>query len=94
MSNSEIPLRYGCNPHQGGARASVDGDMPLKVLNGSPGFINLLDALNACQLVAELRQALDLPAAASFKHVCPSGAAVAAPMSPEAAQAGTGLYGG
>jgi AICAR transformylase/IMP cyclohydrolase PurH len=87
MSNSEIELRYGCNPHQGGARVYVEGDMPLRVLNGAPGFINLLDALNAWQLVQELKQALDLPAAASFKHVCPSGAAVAASMSPETAQA-------
>ncbi|MFQ5809195.1 MAG: phosphoribosylaminoimidazolecarboxamide formyltransferase [Armatimonadota bacterium] len=87
MSNSGIQLRYGCNPHQGSARAYAEGEMPLRVLNGAPGYINLLDALNAWQLVQELRQALDLPAATSFKHVCPSGAAVAAPMSPETAQA-------
>lgn len=87
MANSEIPLRYGCNPHQGAARAYIEGEMPLQVLNGAPGFINLLDALNSWQLVRELKAALELPAAASFKHVCPSGAAVAAPMSPETAQA-------
>ena len=87
MSNSEIKLRYGCNPHQASARAYIEGEMPLQVLNGAPGFINLLDALNSWQLVRELKAALDLPAAASFKHVCPSGAAVAAPMSPETVQA-------
>ena len=87
MATSAIPLRYGCNPHQGAARAYIDGEMPLRVLNGAPGFINLLDALNAWQLVKELREALHLPAAASFKHVCPSGAAVAAPMTPATAQA-------
>ena len=91
MPTTEIPLRYGCNPHQKAARAYIEGDapieLPLRVLNGAPGYINLLDALNAWQLVHELRQALDLPAATSFKHVCPSGAAVGVPMSPETAQA-------
>ncbi len=87
MSNSEIKLRYGCNPHQASARAYIEGEMPLRVLNGAPGFINLLDALNSWQLVRELKAALDLPAAASFKHVSPSGAAVATPMSPETARA-------
>ncbi len=77
----ELPLRYGMNPHQTPARVYVkSGDLPLTVLNGAPGYINLLDALNAWQLVRELRAALDLPAAASFKHVSPSGAAVATPL--------------
>jgi phosphoribosylaminoimidazolecarboxamide formyltransferase/IMP cyclohydrolase len=75
----EIILRYGCNPHQTPARVFMsDGDLPLEVLNGAPGYINLLDALNSWQLVRELRMALGFPAAASFKHVSPSGAAVAA----------------
>jgi len=81
---NEIPLRYGCNPNQKPARAYVEsGEIPFEVLNGAPGYINLLDALNAWQLVRELRQALDLPAAASFKHVSPAGAAVAVPLSAE-----------
>jgi phosphoribosylaminoimidazolecarboxamide formyltransferase/IMP cyclohydrolase len=75
----EITLRYGCNPHQTPARVFVnDGDLPLQVLNSTPGYINLLDALNSWQLVRELKVALGFPAAASFKHVSPSGAAVAA----------------
>jgi len=83
MSQHEITLRYGCNPHQVPARVSVQkGDMPLTVLNASPGYINLLDALNSWQLVKELKRALNLPAAASFKHVSPSGAAVATVLSP------------
>ncbi len=78
----ELKLRYGCNPHQAPARIFTrDRALPLKVLSGSPGYINLLDALNAWQLVRELRSALKLPAATSFKHVSPAGAAVAAPMS-------------
>jgi phosphoribosylaminoimidazolecarboxamide formyltransferase/IMP cyclohydrolase len=82
MNNAEYPLRYGCNPHQVPARIFVEsGDLPIRVLNGSPGYINLLDALNSWQLVKELRQALDLPAAASFKHVSPAGAAVGVPLS-------------
>jgi phosphoribosylaminoimidazolecarboxamide formyltransferase/IMP cyclohydrolase len=81
MPNSELPLRYGTNPHQQPARALVaSGQLPFQVLNGSPGYINLLDALNSWQLVRELRQTLDMPAAASFKHVSPAGAAVAAPL--------------
>ncbi|KAF8880161.1 bifunctional purine biosynthesis protein ade10 [Infundibulicybe gibba] len=72
-----IPLRYGANPHQKPAQAFVtDGELPFKVLCGSPGYINLLDALNSYALVRELQEALDLPAAASFKHVSPAGAAV------------------
>ena len=75
----EIALRYGCNPHQTPARVSVkEGDLPLQVLNSAPGYINLLDALNSWQLVRELKATLGFPAAASFKHVSPSGAAVAA----------------
>jgi phosphoribosylaminoimidazolecarboxamide formyltransferase/IMP cyclohydrolase len=72
-------LKYGCNPQQPFASVDpVDPDSePVRVLNGTPSFINYLDALNAWQLVAEVRQALDLPAAASFKHVSPAGAAVA-----------------
>jgi phosphoribosylaminoimidazolecarboxamide formyltransferase/IMP cyclohydrolase len=72
-----IALRYGANPHQKPAQAYVtEGELPFKVLCGSPGYINLLDALNSYALVKELQQALDLPAAASFKHVSPAGAAV------------------
>ena len=78
----EIPLRYGANPHQVPARVFMkSGELPFRVLSGAPGYINLLDALNSWQLVRELRQALDLPAAASFKHVSPSGAAVGIPLS-------------
>jgi len=78
----EIVLRYGMNPHQKQARVFVaQGELPLEIVSGSPGFINMLDALNAWALVKELRQALGLPAAASFKHVSPAGAAVTAPLS-------------
>jgi len=78
----ELTLRYGMNPHQKPARVSVDeGELPFEVLSGSPGYINLLDALNSWQLVRELKQALGQPAAASFKHVSPAGAAVATPLS-------------
>lgn len=84
----EITLRYGCNPHQVPARVYVsEGKLPIQVVNGSPGYINLLDALNSWQLVRELKQALNLPAAASFKHVSPSGAAVGLPLSPVLEQA-------
>ncbi len=79
---NELRLRYGCNPHQAPARVFAKaGDLPVRVLNGAPGYINLLDALHAWQLVRELDQALSLPAATSFKHVSPAGAAVAGPMS-------------
>ncbi|KAG8969556.1 Bifunctional purine biosynthesis protein ade10 [Tulasnella sp. 419] len=72
-----LPLRYGANPHQKQAQAFVkEGALPFKVLCGSPGYINLLDALNSYALVAELQESLNLPAAASFKHVSPAGAAV------------------
>lgn len=84
MKENEIILRYGCNPHQTPARIySQERRLPITVLNGAPGYINLLDALNSWQLVKELRQALGLPAAASFKHVSPAGAAVATPLSEE-----------
>ncbi|TYZ62201.1 hypothetical protein PybrP1_009794 [[Pythium] brassicae (nom. inval.)] len=75
----ELTLKYGCNPHQKPASilSLAGASLPFKVLNGTPGYINLLDAANAFQLVRELRLALDLPAAASFKHVSPAGAAVA-----------------
>lgn len=77
-------LKYGCNPHQGHASISpIDPTTaPIRVLNGAPGFINLLDALNGWQLVREARSATGLVAAASFKHVSPAGAAVAVPLSP------------
>lgn len=80
---SSLPLRYGTNPQQAPARVFMksDADLPITVLNGSPGYINLLDALNSWQLVSELKAAIDLPAAASFKHVSPSGAAVGTPLS-------------
>lgn len=79
----ELTLRYGTNPNQAPARVYMqDGsDLPITVLGGSPGYINLLDALNAWQLVRELKQTIGLPAATSFKHVSPSGAAVAVPLS-------------
>jgi phosphoribosylaminoimidazolecarboxamide formyltransferase/IMP cyclohydrolase len=78
----EIKLRYGTNPHQKNARVFVsDGSMPLKVLNGQPSYINILDALYGWQLVLELKAATGLPAAASFKHTSPAGAAVAKPLS-------------
>ncbi|CAZ84017.1 unnamed protein product [Tuber melanosporum] len=71
-----LTLRYGANPHQKPAQAFVEsGKIPFKVLSGSPGYINLLDALNSWPLVKELKESLDLPAAASFKHVSPAGAA-------------------
>ena len=80
--SSSLTLRYGTNPQQSPARVFMkdDAELPITVLNGSPGYINLLDALNAWQLVRELKQATGLPAATSFKHVSPSGAAVAVPL--------------
>ena len=78
----EIQLKYGCNPNQKPARIyAKDGDLPITVLNGRPGYINLMDALNSWQLVKELKKATGLPAAASFKHVSPAGAAVATELS-------------
>src|SRR5436190_12609580 len=79
-------LKYGCNPHQVFASADPLGNAPVKLINGQPSLINWLDALNAWQLVRELRQTLGLAAAASFKHVSPAGAAVATPLSPELAE--------
>ncbi len=80
--SSELPLKYGCNPNQIPARICIStGDLPLRVLSGRPGYINFLDALNGWQLVRELKAALGLPAAASFKHVSPAGAAVGLPLS-------------
>ena len=79
---AELPLKYGCNPNQKPARIiSRDGRLPIEVLNGNPGYINLLDALNGWQLVRELKEATGLPAATSFKHVSPAGAAVGIPLS-------------
>ena len=82
MAN-ELALKYGCNPNQKPSRIFMaDGsDLPITVLNGKPGYINFLDAFNSWQLVMELKAATGLPAAASFKHVSPAGAAVAVPMS-------------
>ena len=80
---NELELKYGCNPNQKPSRIFMqDGkDLPIEVLNGRPGYINFLDAFNSWQLVKELKAATGLPAAASFKHVSPAGAAVAVPMS-------------
>ncbi|XP_030828511.1 bifunctional purine biosynthesis protein PURH [Strongylocentrotus purpuratus] len=84
---SNLPLRYGTNPHQKPAQLSTFlPKLPLEVINGSPGFINLCDAFNAWQLVKELKAALGLPAASSFKHVSPAGAAVGVPLSAEEAK--------
>ncbi|MCQ2206205.1 MAG: phosphoribosylaminoimidazolecarboxamide formyltransferase [Bacteroidaceae bacterium] len=81
---NELTLKYGCNPNQKPSRIYMaDGsELPVKVLGGRPGYINFLDALNAWQLVSELRAATQLPAAASFKHVSPAGAAVGLPLTP------------
>ena len=77
----ELELKYGCNPNQKPSRIYMeDGELPIKVLSGKPGYINFLDALNGWQLVKELKKATGLPAAASFKHVSPAGAAVGLPM--------------
>jgi len=78
----ELELKYGCNPNQKPSRIFMDeGELPIEVLSGRPGYINFLDALNAWQLVRELKQATGLAAAASFKHVSPAGAAVGLPLS-------------
>ena len=77
----EMELKYGCNPNQKPARVFMkQGELPIRVLNGRPGYINLLDALNGWQLVRELKKATGLPAATSFKHVPPAGAAVGLPL--------------
>ena len=80
---NSFELKYGCNPHQKPARIFMEGgkDLPLQILNGRPGYINFLDALNSYQLVRELSSALHMPAATSFKHVSPTSAAVAVPLS-------------
>ena len=73
----EMELKYGCNPNQKPARIFMkEGELPITILNGNPGYINLLDAFNSWQLVKELKEATGLPSAASFKHVSPAGAAV------------------
>ena len=79
----ELALKYGCNPNQAKARIYMKNgaELPIEVLNGRPGYINFLDAFNSWQLVKELKEATGLPAAASFKHVSPAGAAVGLPMS-------------
>ena len=78
----ELELKYGCNPNQKPAKVYMEnGDLPITVVNGRPGYINLLDALNGWQLVKELKEATGLPAATSFKHVSPAGAAVGLPLS-------------
>ena len=79
----EFGLKYGCNPNQKPARIFMDdgSDLPIKILNGRPGYINFLDAFNSWQLVKELKEALGLPAVTSFKHVSPTGAAVGIPLS-------------
>ena len=83
----ELTLKYGCNPNQKPSRifmaegAANGGELPIEVLNGRPGYINFLDALNSWQLVKELKEATGLPAAASFKHVSPAGASVGLPLS-------------
>ncbi len=79
---NELQLKYGCNPNQKPARIFMEeGDLPVKVLNGRPGYINFLDALNSWQLVKELKHATGVPSAASFKHVSPAGAAIGLPLS-------------
>lgn len=79
---NEMQLKYGCNPNQKPSRVFMEnGDLPFEVLSGKPGYINLLDALNGFQLVKELKKATGLPAATSFKHVSPAGAAVGLPLS-------------
>ena len=79
---NELALKYGCNPNQKPSRIYMEGgsDLPVTVLNGKPGYINFLDALNSIQLVKELKAACGLPAAASFKHVSPAGAALGLPL--------------
>ncbi len=77
----EIQLKYGCNPNQKPSRIFMEGgELPLEVVNGRPGYINFLDALNSWQLVTELKKATGMPAAASFKHVSPAGAAIGNPL--------------
>ena len=79
---NEIELKYGCNPNQKPSRIYMEdgSELPVTVLNGKPGYINFLDAFNGWQLVKELKEATGLPAATSFKHVSPAGAAVGLPL--------------
>ncbi|MEN8904364.1 MAG: phosphoribosylaminoimidazolecarboxamide formyltransferase [Clostridiales bacterium] len=77
----EYKLKYGCNPHQDKARLFMDEELPFEVINGNPGYINFMDAINSWQLVKELKMASNLPAAASFKHVSPAGVALGIPLS-------------
>ena len=80
--NNEFLLKYGCNPNQLPAKIYIkSGDLPVEILNGVPGYINFLDAFNGWQLVREMREATGMPAAASFKHVSPAGAAIGIPLS-------------
>ncbi len=83
LSMKEFELKYGCNPNQKPAKIFMEdgSELPIKILSGRPGYINFLDAFNAWQLVKELKEALDLPAATSFKHVSPTSAAVGIPLS-------------
>lgn len=85
---NEIQLKYGCNPNQKPSRIYMEdgGELPVTVVNGNPGYINFLDAFNGWQLVKELKEATGLPAAASFKHVSPAGAAVGLPLDPTLAK--------
>jgi phosphoribosylaminoimidazolecarboxamide formyltransferase/IMP cyclohydrolase len=81
VKNSEVVLKYGCNPHQKPAKIYVQNkELPFKILNGNPGYINFMDAFNSWQLVKELKEATGLAAAASFKHVSPAGAALGLPL--------------
>ncbi|HCT16773.1 MAG TPA: phosphoribosylaminoimidazolecarboxamide formyltransferase, partial [Ruminococcaceae bacterium] len=79
----EFELKYGCNPNQKPAEIFMENgaDLPIKILNGKPGYINFLDAFNSWQLVKELKAATGIPAATSFKHVSPAGAAIGLPLS-------------
>ena len=78
----ELELKYGCNPNQKPSRIFMqEGELPIEILNGKPGFINLLDAFNGWQLVNELKKATGVKAATSFKHVSPAGAAIGRPLS-------------
>ena len=88
MAN-ELLLKYGCNPNQKPSRIFMKdgGELPVTVLNGKPGYINFLDAFNSWQLVRELKAATGLPAAASFKHVSPAGAAIGTPLNDTLARA-------
>ena len=85
---NELELKYGCNPNQKPSRIFMEdgSELPIRVLNGKPGYINFLDAFNGWQLVKELKKATGLPAATSFKHVSPAGAAVGLPLTETEAQ--------